>query len=292
MKLNAVPFNLDATLCCGQVFRWERKGDWWYGVAGDKAFKIRQLNGEVEFANVTEHFVTHYFGLDEDYQRITQSINKDAHISMAIRAFWGLRIIRQEPWECLASYICATYKSIAAIKQMLLKLSQRFGEQTQLDGYDFYTFPTAKKLAKATASGLAACGLGYRARYVLETSQRISEGSFDLNSLRKMPYKQAKRALCGFSGVGSKVADCVLLFSLGKLEAFPVDVWVKRAILNHYSTEFPEEFTQKMNANRTFSSGEYERLNAFGRSYFGEYAGYAQEYLYHYERMQQRTSTN
>ena len=286
MKLDVVPFNLDVTLCCGQVFRWDKKGEWWYGVAADKAIKIRQANAELEFANVDEKFVTYYFGLEDDLQKIRERIGRDEHVKKALREFWGLRIVRQEPWECLVSYICATYKSIAAIKQMLLKLSKTFGERTVLDGCDFYTFPTPEKLAKATASSLAKCGLGYRAKYVLETSKRIFESDFNLESLRKMPYEQAKKALCSFSGVGSKVADCILLFSLGRLEAFPVDVWVKRAILNHYSEHFPKEFIQKIFCSGSFSNAEYEQLNAFGRDYFGEYAGYAQEYLYHYERMQ------
>ena len=250
MKLDAVPFNLDVTLCCGQVFRWERKGDWWYGVAADKAFKIRQANAELEFANVDEKFVTHYFGLEDDLRKIRDKIGRDEHIKKALQTFWGLRIVRQDPWECLVSYICATYKSIAAIKQMLLKLSKKFGERVALDGCDFYTFPTPDKLAKATASSLATCGLGYRAKYVLETSKRICESNFDLESLRKMSYPQAKETLLSFSGVGSKVADCVLLFSLGKLEAFPVDVWVKRAILNHYADQFPKEFIQKMSCEQ------------------------------------------
>ena len=286
MKLGATPFNLDVTLCCGQVFRWAKKGDWWYGVVADKAFKVRQANSELEFANVDEKFVTHYFGLEDDLQRIRKSICRDEHVKKAFQAFWGLRIVRQDPWECLVSYICATYKSIAAIRQMLLQLSKRFGKRVVLDGCDFYTFPAAENLAKATVSSLAMCGLGYRAKYVLETSKRVCEGRFDLESLRGIPYQQAKKALMGFLGVGAKVADCVLLFSLGRFDAFPVDVWVKRALLNHYAKHFPAEFIQKIGGNRSFSNSEYERLNAFGRSYFGEYAGYAQEYLYHYERTQ------
>ena len=285
MKLDAVPFNLDVTLCCGQVFRWDKKGSWWYGVVGDRAFKIRQANAELEFVNADEKFVAHYFGLDDDLQKIHDSISKDAHVRKALREFWGLRIVRQNPWECLVSYICATYKSIAAIKQMLLRLSKKLGERMALDGCDFYTFPTPEKLAKTSESSLTACGLGYRAKYVLETSKKIVESGFDLESLRKMPYQQTKKTLRSFSGVGLKVADCVLLFSLGKLDAFPVDVWVKRAILNHYADQFPQEFIQKTSRNDSFSNAEYERLNAFGRNYFGEYAGYAQEYLYHYERM-------
>jgi N-glycosylase/DNA lyase len=284
LKLSSVPFNLEVTLCCGQVFRWHKQGDWWYGVAADKAFKIRQVNSELEFANADEKFVVYYFGLEDDLQMIREQVGRDEHVRKAFQEFWGLRIVRQDPWECLVSYICATYKSIAAIRQMLFRLAKRFGEQVVLDGCDFYTFPSAEKLARATVDSLAACGLGYRAKYVSETAKMVCECGFDLESLRGMPYQQAKKTLQSFSGVGSKVADCVLLFSLGRFDAFPVDVWVKRALLNHYAEHFTAEFIQKIGCNRSFSNAEYERLNRFGRSYFGEYAGYAQEYLYHYER--------
>ena len=283
MKL-AVPFNLDVTLCCGQVFRWDKKGDWWYGIVRDQAFKIRQVNAELEFANADDKFVANYFGLDDDLQEIRNKIGKDEHVRKALREFWGLRVIRQDPWECLISYICATYKNIPAIRRMLLSLSSRFGEKITLDGMGFFTFPTPEKLAGATEKRLAECGLGYRARYVLETSKRIFENNFELERLRQFPYEQAKKELCAFSGVGPKVADCVLLFSLGKLEAFPVDRWIERVILNHYVEQLPSEMVQKLSKRKGLNNSDYVKLNAFGREYFGEYAGYAQEYLYHYER--------
>jgi N-glycosylase/DNA lyase len=289
VKLDKFPFNLDVTLCCGQVFRWEKKGDWWYGVAGDRAFKIRQVDAELEFANADEKFVESYFGLDDDLQKIRDDLGKDEHIRKALQQFWGLRIIRQDPWECLVSYICATYKSITAIKHMLLELSEKFGRKISLDNHDFYTFPKPEKLAKTTESDLMDCGLGYRAKYVFETSRRIIESNFSLQSLRKMPYQQAKKQLVKFPGVGLKVADCVLLFSLGKREAFPVDVWVKRVILRHYKKHFPDELIEKISSHPSLSNAEYERLNEFGRTYFGKYAGYAQEYLYHYERITPKT---
>ena len=285
MKLVDVPFNLDVTLCCGQVFRWDRKGDWWYGVAGGRAFKVRQVKGELEFANADWKFVENYFGLDDDLQKIAVAVGRDKHMRKALQEFWGMRIIRQEPWECLISYICATYKNIPAIRYMLLGLSRRFGEKTMLDGTEFFTFPTPERLATASAKDLLACGLGYRVKYVQETSKRIFENNFELESLRQMPYLQAKKQLCGFAGVGPKVADCVLLFSLGKTEAFPVDRWVERVILNHYVEKLPPELAQKLQQRDGLSNADYAKLNAFGREYFGKYAGYAQEYLYHYERM-------
>jgi N-glycosylase/DNA lyase len=282
--LKGCPLNLDVTLCCGQVFRWEKRREWWYGVVGSRVLKVRQDEDVLDFQNVEAGFVRHYFSLDHDLQRIGREIGKDSHVKAALKQFWGLRLIRQEPWECLISFICATYKSVAAIRQMLLRLTTRFGEKTVYEGNEFYAFPTPERLARATLQDLEGCGLGYRSKYVQETSKRIHGDKYELDTLRRMPYEQAKRELCQFPGVGSKVADCVLLFSLGRLDAFPVDVRVKRMILRNYSEHFQEVFVKRLAKEESFSSSEYERICGFGRSYFGRYAGYAQEYLYHYER--------
>ncbi len=280
-----MPFDLDVTLCCGQVFRWSKLGDWWFGVVGDKAFRIRQVENALEFAGVDEDFVARYFGLDEDLQGICESAAKDAYAKAAFRRFWGLRLVRQDVWECLASYICATYKSIAAIKRMLNCLAEKFGEKKVFDGKDFFAFPSADALAKSTEKALAACGLGYRAKYLLETSKLVVSKQFELENLARLPYLQARSALCMLPGVGLKVADCVLLFSVGRLEAFPVDVWVRRVMLNHYAKELPAELAAKLAKQESLSNTGYVKLSEFARGYFGEYAGYVQEYLYHYERM-------
>jgi len=169
---------------------------------------------------------------------------------------------------------------------MLSKLSDKFGEKKAFDGLDFYTFPAVDKLAFASENELKDCGLGYRAKYVQETAEKIHESRIPLEGLKTMPYLDARKALVEFPGVGLKVADCVLLFSLGKMEAFPVDVWVKRVILNHYADQLPKLLVKKLSTRDSLSNSEYEKLNAFGRSYFGQYAGYAQEYLYHCERTQ------
>lgn len=278
------PFNLGFTLQCGQAFRWNKGGGWWYGVIGEKTFKIRQMGNQLEFENVVSDFVKDYFGLNDDLPKIFQQITKDNHIETAVKKFKGLRILRQNPWECLISYICATYKNISAIKQMLFNLSRKFGDKVYFDGYDFYTFPTSERLAKATIEELASCRLGYRAKYVSETAKTVYENGFDFERLRKITYEKAMEELLNFPGVGLKVADCVLLFSFGKLEAFPVDVWIKRVILKYYANHFSKEFIRKISGKNLLTCSEYVKLNSFGRMYFGEYAGYAQEYLYHYER--------
>ncbi len=282
------PFNLDLTICCGQVFRWQKHADWWYGVVGGEVLKTRQLGNCLEFENADIGLVKEYFGLRDNLPRISSQISRDEHIRMALRTFRGLRVIRQDPWECLISYICATYKSIAAIKHMLLNLSKNFGGEARLDGHDFHTFPPPEELARATTARLIRCGLGYRATYVLETARRVQQGSLDLEKLRKTKYLEAKAELLSLPGVGSKAADCISLFSLGKLEAFPVDIWVKRSVLRHYSDHFPSEFVKRISARRSLTDLEYNKLSKFGREYFGEYAGYAQEYLYHHERTQTR----
>jgi N-glycosylase/DNA lyase len=279
------PFSLDLTLCCGQTFRWEKCHDWWYGAVGNHVFRIRQIHNILEFENVKAEFVREYFRLQDDLPKMLSRINKDNHIRAAVERLKGLRVLRQDPWECLLSYTCATFKNIPAIKRMLDNLSEEFGEEVCFDGRSFYTFPTPEKLAEAKVKELENCGLGYRAKYVSKTSRLIEKRSFDFEHLKKGTCEEARKELLDFAGVGSKVADCVLLFSLEKLQVFPVDVWMKRVILRHYPMHFSQEFITKISNHRSLSPSEYESLSSFGSNYFGEYAGYAQEYLYHYERM-------
>jgi N-glycosylase/DNA lyase len=285
LKLTKIPFDLDLTLCCGQVFKWEKNDGWWYGIIGDNPIKIRQLYKDLEFENVTSDIIKNYFSLNDNLEEIRSRINRDKYIEEALKKFWGLRIIKQDPWECLISYICATFKSITAIRSMLFKLSKKFGEKKRLDDFIMYSFPKPEKLNSAKESDLLECGLGYRSKYVLKTARKIFETDSFFDELIHLSYSKAKKRLINLPGVGPKVADCILLFSLEKPEAFPIDVWVKRVLINHYSDHFSAEFISKISQTRSINNSEYHKLNEFGRSYFGEYAGYAQEYLFHFERM-------
>jgi len=278
------PFNLDYTLQCGQVFRWEKRSGWWYGVVAGRVIKIRQRSDALEYEGAQTSFIEKYFRLDDHLPTILSRISKDLHIRDAIRNFRGLRLIRQDPWECLISYVCATYKNIPAIKEMINNLSEQFGREMTFDDYRFYAFPRPNSLANAGATELACCKLGFRAKNMRETARQIEDGSVCFDELESMRYEAAKRVLLKLPGVGNKVADCVLLFSLNKLEAFPVDVWVKRAILNNYYEHFDHEFIQKAGGKGSLTSSEYKRISSFAREYFGEYAGYAQQYLFHNER--------
>ena len=291
MKLTQTPFDLDLTLCCGQVFKWEKKDGWWYGIVGDNPIKIRQLSKDLEFENASSDLIKNYFGLNDNLTEIRSKIIKDKYVEKALKKFWGLRIIRQDPWECLISYICATYKSIPAIRSMLFKLSKKLGEQKSFNDFVVYSFPKPKKIQSAKESDLLECGLGYRAKYVLETAKKIFKHDSFFDEIKSLPYSLAKKQLIELPGIGPKVADCVLLFSLGKNDAFPVDTWVKRVIINHYSDHFSTKFISKISHSKSISNSEYNKLNEFGRNYFGEYAGYAQEYLFHFERLSSKKNS-
>ena len=289
---STVPFSLEHTLDCGQLFRWEKLGDWWYGVVADKVVKIKQSGERLIFQVFPEtqnqSFIESYLRLDDDLPSILSEINKDEHMKKATDLFWGLRLSRQEPWECLISYICATYKSIPAIKKMVNSISRRFGEKLTFDDYDFYTFPKPSDLAQACPKDLRSCGLGFRAERVLETAKLVGSGDFSLESLKSMDYWNARRELLVLPGVGPKVADCALLFSLEKLEAFPIDVWMKRAATNLYASHFDSSFIKRVSSKGSITLKEYGIISSFGREYFGRYAGYAQEYLFHLLRKQQK----
>ncbi len=286
LKLNpdSTPFNLESTLQCGQLFRWEKHGNWWYGVVEQRVFRVRQTGNILEFENTNVDFVKAYFRLDDNLPQIISEISRDSLMKQAAQAFPGMRIARQNPWECLISYICATYKNIPAIKNMILELSKRFGEETALESRRFYMFPEPDALANATMNDLRKCKLGFRAKSVREAARMVSSSRIDFEALKKADYETARGELLKILGVGNKVADCTLLFSLEKLEAFPVDVWMKRVIQEHYVNHLDASFFAKLLEKKSLSPKAYEGIGSFARDYFGRYAGYAQEYLFHYAR--------
>ncbi len=190
-----VAFDLDFSLCCGQVFRWRKVNGWWYGVVGDNVVKVCQHGSELLFENVDKEFIQTYFGLTDNLAEIGQCIGKDDTIQKALKRFEGLRIVRQVPWECLISFICATYKSIAAIELMLKKISIKYGEKQVFDDLDFYTFPTVEQLSNASENGLQECGLGYRAKYVHATAKKIHDEKINLEDLKNLPYLEARKKL-------------------------------------------------------------------------------------------------
>ncbi|RMF31244.1 MAG: DNA repair protein, partial [Candidatus Nitrosothermus koennekii] len=210
--------------------------------------------------------------LDDDIDEINNSINKDEIINEAISRFQGLRIIRQDPFQCLISFICSSNTNIKRIRKMLFSLL-KFGKKIRWNGYEFNLFPEAKVLADISINELISYGLGYRAKYVKEASYVISNNIIELERLKDLRYEEAKNELMNIKGVGNKVADCVLLFSLEHLEAFPIDTWILKVLRKYYGLSI-NNLTDKA----------YQLASKKMRDYFGMYAGYAQQYLYCYAR--------
>ncbi len=274
-RIETVDFNLDHTLSCGQVFRWE-KNEWWTGVVPGGIIRAKQEGNELIIDSpLSEKFIRDYFRLDDDMEKVYSEINKDNLMESLIQKYRGLRLIRQDPWECLVSYICSSNNTIRNIKNSIRRMCECFGEKIE-DGY--YSFPAPEVLAKIELCDMEECRLGFRAPRVLEIAPRVANHEFDLYGIKDLSYRKGREKLLKIKGVGGKIADCVLLFAFGKLESFPVDTHIEQIMERFYGENFK-------NANK---SKRREAMADFAREYFGRYCGYAQEYLYLENRIVQR----
>src|SRR5512137_485351 len=267
------PFDLDSTLACGQVFRWDRACDgWWYGVVGSRVLKIRQDGDRLSYTGATAPFVRHYFSLDTDVSAILASIDTDPFIHACIRKNRGLRLVRQPAWECAVSYICATNSNIPTIRRRIASIAERCGRPVEFEGKLYHAFPEPSSIFCKGHEGLTECRLGYRQPYVFGTSGLVTDEKAWETLIRTLPYGEARRELLKLYGVGPKAADCILLFAFQKYEAFPVDVWIRRIVQQHYLPDLLPD--------APLTNHEYDTIRRFAREHFGEYCGWAQEYLY------------
>jgi N-glycosylase/DNA lyase len=268
-------YDLALTLASGQTFRWRRCGDAWIGVIGSRWVRLRQqpdgIRAETSSPTDDWQWLGHYLQLDADVEKILKSFPNDAPMRDSVAACRGLRLVRQEPWECLASFICSSTKQIVQIEQIVELLCRRFGEAVAVPAgmEPAWTFPTIERLAEASEAELRACKLGFRAPFLSGTARKLAGQEVDLSRLGEKSLEGARAALQALPGVGAKIADCVLLFAYGFQEAFPVDVWIMKALRELY---FPKR------------RPKLPRLRRFSQTYFGPYGGYAQQYLFHYMR--------
>ena len=306
LNLIETPFDLSYTLESGQVFRWQKREEWWYGVVGLGAVKVKQEQNSLVFASSTVDidptYVRDYFGLNDDLSHILSSVTRDRILAEAIQRFYGLRLIHQPIWECLVSFTISTNMNIPRIAKTIASLCERFGEPFEFEGRRYNLFPRPEALAEAEAEQLSACGLGYRTRFVKWVAQAVYEEWVDLSELRVQGYEKARELLMGrilnkksFLGIGPKVADCVLLFSCGKYEAFPIDVWISKALAYYYpgiiEPRLIERLEMRAKRRSSLSLRDYDLLSAAARAHFGRYAGYAQQYLYLLSRTKGSFST-
>ena len=290
------PVDLEASLMGGQAHRWrtetpdgnpepepsESAATWYSGVVRGNFIRICQITPQqMEFhsapwpeASVLP-ILQNYFRLDDDLDAIHAQICQDQRVAAMVDRYPGLRLLRQEPWECLVAYICSANSNIKRIHQVMENIAAACGDPIDLNGVRRYAFPGPAKLAAAGEAELRRLGLGFRAPYVDRAAGEVASGCLDLNALMRLPYAPAKERLLECYGIGSKIADCIAVFSLEKLEAFPIDVWVRRALGEWY---FPGEKTPPD-----------RELLAWAQSYFGPYAGYAQQYLFHGRRLEKQS---
>jgi N-glycosylase/DNA lyase len=266
-RIQAPNFNLDLTLSCGQVFRWDKK-DQWAGVVNGTVIRAQQEGSELIIeSTIDKKSIQDYFRLNDDLEKIYSEIGKDELINSLIRKYHGLRLIRQDPWECLVSYICSSNNTIRNIKNSIRLMCECFGSEIE-NGY--YSFPTPEALSHVDLCDLTACRMGFRTSNVLNIASMIVDGEFDMNGVKDLSYEEGREELVKIKGVGNKIADCVLLFAFGKLDSFPVDTHIEQIMERFYLENFK-------NAKK---SKKRDEIADFARGYFGRYCGYAQEYLY------------
>jgi N-glycosylase/DNA lyase len=273
-------YDLAATLTSGQAFRWYPTADGgWESVIGRDRVVLQQredgIEAETSSAASDWNAIQHYLQTDVDIDAITATFPNDPPMQAAIEACPGLRLLRQDPWECLASFILSSTKQIVQIQQIVSTLCSCYGEEISISVPTVssavrFAFPTAAKLASLSEAQLRSCKMGFRAPYLLETARIVDSGRLDLERVRGLSTAQARETLCELPGVGEKIANCVLLFAYGFQDAFPVDVWVQKAIRQLY---FPKRKPAQ------------QRLKTFIQTHFGPNAGYAQQYLFHYMRV-------
>lgn len=271
---NVRDFHPVHTFECGQCFRWERQEDGAYtGVARNKVVQIRFEKGILEIRNATARDFMEiwfeYLDLDRDYGAIKEELaRKDPVLREAIAFGYGIRLLRQELWETLISFIISSNNRIPRIMKIINSLSKAYGSELQMEGKQFSSFPAAEKLSRSSVEELEVCRGGYRCKYIVYSARMVQRGEVSLDSLKDMDTDEARKEIMKLPGVGPKVADCILLYSGTRYDVFPTDVWVKRVMEELY---FKREASLK-------------EIQEFVSGRFGNLAGFAQQYLFYFAR--------
>lgn len=240
--------DLQHTLDSGQVFRYHKENDGYRVIHGNHAFFV---DNNLEFKDIPASEFDSFFRLDDDYNKILKQISSDPIVNLSIKQYPGLRLLRQDPWECTISFLCSSATNIPRIKRDLNNIARTFGQERN----GFHLFPRIGEIDNLQK--LQQCGTGYRAKFIHVVNNTVTQSFF--NKLKKQPYEDAKASLMELPGIGPKIAECILLFSLDHLNAFPIDTHIQKVVNEHYKNQNPQE-------------------------YFSPYAGYAQQFLYHWRR--------
>lgn len=274
MNCSIKDFNPVHIFECGQCFRWNREEDFSYtGVAFGKILNVKVEDGNAVFSNTnTEEFNDtwfNYFDLGRDYGKVKKKLSKDPILKKAVAFGSGIRILNQDPFETLISFIISANNGIPRIKKSIELICERYGNYIgEYNGKNYYSFPTPERLSKVSIDELRECSVGFRDKYIFSAANMVNNKEIDIYNLKYLSTEEAREMLMKFPGVGPKVSDCILLFSMGKHDAFPIDVWVKRVM---------EYFYLKKDT-------KLKDIQSFGQEKFNELAGFAQQYLFYYAR--------
>lgn len=268
-------FSIEQIADSGQAFRWEKnKENDYTGIVNGHVIQMIQEGQKLTINGITQKEYdetwSHYFDLNRDYVSIVADLKgKDEHLDSAIAFGSGIRILNQDIWEMIITFIISGNNNIPRIKKAINDISARYGRLIcEENGKKYYSFPSPQELSHASVEDLRACGVGYRDKYIAKTTEMIVSGEVVLETLPAMSLTESKIELKKLMGIGDKVADCILLFSCGKTNAFPVDTWVKKILKTYYG----------------FEKTSVKDVNKFANDYFGEYCGIAQQYLFYYIR--------
>lgn len=272
-------FELAHIFECGQCFRWNKMDNGSYiGVAFGKVIEVEKRENDVLIYNISEeefeNLWVYYFDLHRDYSKIKENLSEDPLLKNAVEFGCGIRLLQQEPFEIIISFITSANNRIPMIKRCIENISKKWGGEIQYKGEKYYAFPTIDELHKASLEELETTGTGFRAKYIKDTVEKIYKSKvedihqYNINRIESLDDDECHNALQNFTGIGPKVADCIMLFSMNKYSAFPVDVWVKRAMEQLYLA--PDVSLKK--------------IREFGRGKFGVLSGFAQQYLFYYAR--------
>ncbi len=276
-------FRLRQTFECGQCFRFKKISDFNYIViAFGKVIELKEEKNNIHIYNSTEEDVKNiwikYFDFERDYSSIKKELSKDEILKKSVEFGSGIRILNQDPFEILISFIISARNSIPSIMKTINKISVKYGSRIEYNGEEYYAFPTIDQIKDATLEEIQETGASFRSKYIIDTirniyisknnTEKIDFDRYDLDYIKSLNDDECHKALQEFKGVGAKVADCIMLFSMGKYSAFPVDVWVKRAMIYFYGAE----------------DASLNKIRIFARNKFGKLSGFAQQYLFYYAR--------
>lgn len=265
------PFSLDNTLGCGQAPRWEKINGWWYGVVKENIIKTRQTENKIYFSGCSEKYYREYFSLDYDLKKFYDSFRDDKFLNQAIEINRGLRIVGQDPWECLCFQMTINRKRISPGMDCFSRISQKLGEEIELDGRIYYTFPTAETIIEEGLSKLKTCNLGYKANNIYSAAKRVAEEPLWSKNINSMNLEDALKCINSFSGIKPIVAEWILVFAFRHYELFPVDSHMRNRMVKKYFSDVHFPRNSKM-------IDKY--IIDYAKEHFREYSAYVLEYLF------------